>query len=434
MKIKVLLHYLIPATLTNISFFLFTIIDGMFVGNGVGTNALGAVNIVYPFLWLNYGINVLVTIGGVTITAIRFGRDDIKGANEAFIHSLTLTLIVSTFMTLSGTLLTRPIALLLGASNTYIDLVREYLFWYSLFIIPSALSTNLQHFCRNDGDPQLVAVCTILSTGLNIILDYLFIFPFRLGIMGAALATGISHIFSLLIILTHYIFLKGRLRIKAIQYKPYLFKKIIVRGIPDMISQFSPPVTIFFMNYVLALNLGDLGINTYAIISNVASMALAVLYGVSEGLQPLIGRSYGAKNIKDLKFYFNTGLIIAFVGSALTVLLIDLFSQQICELFGPNVETIKSTVQNMPKYSWGFIFAGMNALISAYLYSTKRTEASILFNILRCLVLNSLCIVLLPLIFGIGVIWYSYGISEIFVLFLGYFLIKVTERNGISYN
>lgn len=197
-----------PAILSNACVFLFSVVDGIFVGNGAGSQALGAVNIALPFVLIAQALNAMASIGGVTITAIRFGRGDNEGAQNAFMHSFTLNLIVGILITLSGSVFTGAVCGLLGASESYYSLVTEYVFWYALFAIPNALSLNLQSFCRNDNSPGLVAVTNVVSTAINIFLDWLFVFPLEMGVMGAATATGISQTVGLLVVLTHYIFKK----------------------------------------------------------------------------------------------------------------------------------------------------------------------------------------------------------------------------------
>ena len=204
-RIKTLLKYIVPTVLSQCAFFLFLIIDGIFVGNGVGTDALGAVNLALPFVMVVGAVFMLTTIGGVTITAIRIGRKDFDGANDAFMNSLFCTLAVSAVFTLIGVFFTKPLAAMLGAGGVYEKMVTDYLFWYSLFTVPSALAVALQGFGRNDGAPVFVMVSTILSTMLNIFLDWLFVFPLRMGLKGAAIATGISQTVGFLIISVHFV-------------------------------------------------------------------------------------------------------------------------------------------------------------------------------------------------------------------------------------
>lgn len=126
----------------------------------------------------------------MTITAIRMGRKDYEGANQSFLHAATATLVVAAFFTVIGTVFTKPLAILLGASGVYVEMVCDYLFWYTAFTIPSALAATLHGFGRNDGAPVFVMVSTIVSTALNIFLDWLFVFPLKQGLAGAAVSNG----------------------------------------------------------------------------------------------------------------------------------------------------------------------------------------------------------------------------------------------------
>ena len=432
-RTKTLFKYVMPAILTNACVFLFTIIDGIFVGRGVGSDALGAVNIAMPLVMIATAINMLTSIGGVTVAAIRLGRGEKEGANQAFMHSLTANFILSAIMTILCVFFTEPLARMLGAGAQYIPLAKEYIFWWGLFAIPCALSFNFQSFCRNDGSPMLVGVATALSTVLNIFLDWLFVFPMQMGIMGAALATGISQTVSMLIVLMHFILKKGDLRIRRFKPEAKLYRKVLFRGLPEMIAQFATPVTTICMNHVLMAQLGDVGINAFSIISYVSSLTMSVLAGASEGLQPLFGQSYGAKHEKDLKYYFKAGIVICLVGSGLIVLLAILLDKPICTMFGATGRTLEYTIKYLPQYAWAFIVAGINTLISAYLYSTKRSSYAIVLNVARSLVLNTAVILGLSALLGSSIVWFTFGISECVVLVLAVILLKMSERNRIVY-
>ena len=289
--------------------------DGIFIGQGVGVDGTGAVNLTMPFVIIVNALFQLTTIGGVTIIAIRKGRGDKKGANQAFMHSLTFAVLVSAVLCVCGTCLTGPLCKLMGATDTYYEMSEEYLFYYSLFIIPSGLSTALQGYCRNDGSPVLVSVANVAGAAINIVLDYVFIFPLKGGLAGAAIATGIAQSAVFLILTTHFIFKKGQLRLSKFKPSGKLYRKVALRGLPECISQCATAITTLWLNQMLTARLGDIAVNSYGIISYVASFSMGIFFGVSEGLQPLFGNSYGAKNEKDLKFYLRAGLIINFVGA-----------------------------------------------------------------------------------------------------------------------
>lgn len=427
-KVKNLVKYVVPSILTNACFFLFTIIDGIFVGNGIGASALGAVNITLPFVMLAMAFNMLTSIGGATVTAIRLGRGDKNGANQAFMHSLTANVILAAVIMFLGMFVKKPIGKIMGANETYISMVCEYLFWWSLFAVPMALNINLQTFCRNDGSPILVNIATVVSTALNIFLDWLFVFPLQMGVKGAAIATGLSQSVSLLIVLFHFFMKKGDLRIRRFQPQIKLYLKILYRGLPEMIAQFATSVTTMCMNIVLINYIGELGVNSYSIMSYVASFSLAVLVGASEGVQPLFGQAYGAKKYADLKYYLKSGILISLVGSSICILAAVVFGKPICKLFGADEVTSSFTLLNMKKFAWAFIVSGFNIIVSAYLYSTKHSLTAIILNLVRSFVAPLISILWLPSVIGEKIIFYTFGISESIVAVLAVVLLVVTLK------
>lgn len=152
---KNLKKYIIPAMIGNLSFFILTIVDGMFVGNGVGADALGAVSIAMPFVNLIWALSTLFNIGGVTVASVRFGRGDAKVANRAFMHALSANIVVFLIISVTGMLIIKKIALLLGANETYLQMVSDYVFWYPVFLVSSTLGPCLNTFARNDQNPRL---------------------------------------------------------------------------------------------------------------------------------------------------------------------------------------------------------------------------------------------------------------------------------------
>lgn len=216
-------------------------VDGIFVGQGAGVQALDAVNLALPFVLIVQAFNAMASIGGVTITAVRFGSGDKEGAQSAFMHSVTVNLPSGCLVTLIGCGLTAPVCRLLGATGGYFELAKDYVFWRALFAIANSVSLNLQSFCRNDGNPGLVAVANVVVTVLSIFLDWLFVFPMQKGVAGAAIATGISQVVGLLVISTHFVLKKGELRIAKYRPQSRLYGKTVLRGLPEAIAQFSTP-------------------------------------------------------------------------------------------------------------------------------------------------------------------------------------------------
>ena len=429
-RTKTLIRYVLPSILSSSCYFLFTVIDGIFIGQGVGTDALGAINILFPFIMIANALFLLTTIGGVSVVAVRMGRGDTEGANSAFLHSLCLTFTFSVILCIVGTVFPRELTILLGGEDpAFLQPCIDYLFTYSLFFIPSGLSMAMQNYCRNDGAPGIVAAATVIGTLINIFGDWLLIFPFKMGMTGAALATGVSQTVIFLIVLSHFVFKKGSLRIKPFRIERPVIGKIFLRGLPECIAQFSVPVSTICMNYVLLDLQGTLGVNTYSLLAYVASFAVAVFAGTAQGLQPLFGQSYGAKSRTDLSYFLRSGVIINIAGSTFINVLLIFVSKPVCELFGADEVTMKNAVDNMLFFSWGFIVESMNSILSAYLYSTKRSREAIFLNVLRSFVFNTAVTLLLPYLWKAEcAVWMTFGIYQALVMIAAIITTRISDK------
>lgn len=331
-----------------------------------------------------------------------------------------------------GVFLTEPVCRLLGAGDTFYEMSWDYLFWYSLFIIPSGLSMGLQQYCRNDGVPGLVAAAVIISTVFNIFGDWFLIFPLGMGTKGAAIATGASQLIAFLIMLIHFARKHGVLRFGKVRMEPRVVRDILLRGLPEGIGQLATPVMTLCMNLMLVDMIGDIGVNAFAVISYVASFTTAIFFGTGEGLQPLFGQSYGAGQRDHLRFYFKSGIIINFLGSSLVTLLINFFCEPICRLFGADAVTLEYISDVMPLYAWGFVVMAFNVMISAFLYSTERTSQAVIINFLRSLVISVCVILITPRLFGAGTIWFTFGIYELLVLGVALMILKRSKLDQLQ--
>lgn len=330
---------MLPSVCSQCAIFLFTVVDGIFVGRGVGTDALGAVNLALPYMMVLSAFYMLTTIGGVTITAIRIGSGDIDGANQAFMHALTINLLFSV-----------------------------------LFLV--------------------------LSFG---------------------------------IVALHFVQKRGVLRVSTFRFEGALVKKVLLRGSPEMLSQLTTPIMTLCMNAMVMKHLGSNGINAYSVISYVTSLAFAVILGVAEGMQQLFGQSYGERNAPDLKYYYRAGWSFALIGSLILYALAIATGRGICELFGADAAATKTAVLALPKYGWLFLFAALNTLIAAYLYSTRRTKESMLVNALRAFVFIPACVMGVTTLSSGALLWSAVGAAEALSFLSATGIVHHSERNGLVF-
>lgn len=235
-------------------------------------------------------------------------------------------------------------------------------------------------------------ITSITCTVVNIFGDWLLVYPLAKGVAGAAFATGFANFTSFLVALSHFVLKKGNLRIRKFRINFSLYGKIMLRGLPEMIAQFANPITTFFMNRMLITYLGNVSVNAFSVICYAASLFASLMYGLAGGLQPLYGLSYGAKEAA--------------------------------------IEIVKTS---LPKYCLNYVFVASSSVIGAYLFSTKRTPYAIALNICRSLIFNSLCINILPYLFGYEFVWYTVAVAEGICFAIALILKKVSERNGIVY-
>ena len=428
--VKSMARYIFPAVGGLFMTYLYNVMDGIFVGQGVGSAALGAVNIGVPFITFVVAAAAIFSMGGATVVAIRMGRGDTRGANQAFMASLVLTLLVSVALMLVGMVFAGPIVDLSGASRLSPGMrrmAREYLFYYSAFSVPMLMSTSLSVFVRNDGSPVLSFAGMGVGAAANIFLDWLFIFPLNGGVIGAAIASGLGQIAAVLVLLTHFIRHKGCLRIRPTALPLSLAVKICKRGVPEAVSQLNTPVTAFCYNLVLAHLLGDIGVSTVSILLYIYSMANAILSGVAQGLQPLWGNQYGRKDTRGLSLLLRDGLALNAVLAVLIYLLLAVFDKTVIRIFNQDTALVEAAAQALPLFSLSVLPMALGLIFTAYFYSTKRTVQADVIAVCRGIVIKALCIFCMPVLFGSGTIWLAPLAAEGITLLLS-LVLKRTAR------
>lgn len=414
-KRRAMIRYIFPAVGGLFMTYLYNVMDGIFVGRGVGSAGLGAVNIGVPFITFVVAIAATFPMGGATVVAIRIGRGDEEGANQAFMVSLSLTLLVSVALMFVGMVFAGPIVDFSGGAKLSGEMRRmavDYLFYYSAFSIPMLVSTCLSVFVRNDGSPALSFAGMCTGAAANIFLDWLFIFPLGMGVIGAAIASGLGQISAVLGLSLHFIRKQGILRIRLTSAKLGLIGKICKRGIPEAVSQLNTPVTAFCYNLVLAHLIGDIGVSTFSVLSFIYSLANAIFSGVAQGLQPLWGNNYGKQDTRELTALFRCGMAVNSLLSLLVYLLLFLFDEPVIRIFNQNEDLVQAASQALPVFGLSFVPMAVNLIYTAFLYSTKRTVQADAVAVCRGIFFKSAAIFLLPAIWGDTYLWAAPLLAE----------------------
>lgn len=418
---KNLCRYIFPAMGGLFVTYLYNVVDGIFVGQGVGSAALGAVNIGVPFITFAVAIAAMFPMGGGTVIAIRMGRADKEGANHAFMTAFLLTMLASLLLTLIGMAFSRQIVDLSGGrtlSHTMRDMAADYLFYYCAFSVPMLMSTCLSVFVRNDGSPTLSFVGMCVGAGANIFLDWLFIFPMKMGVIGAAIASGLGQVFSVAVLLSHFVRKRGSLRFQRFPVSGALVGKICKRGVPEAASQLTTPVTALCYNLMLAKLVGDIGVSTFSVLSFIYSLVNAILSGTAQGLQPLWGLCYGERDTDGMNLYFRWGIRINAILSVVIYGLLFLFAEPAIRIFNRDPELVQNASAALSLFGLSFIPMALNLIYTAFLYSTKRTLQADAISLSRGVVLKAAAIFCIPVLLGIDVIWLAPFAAELLTLVL----------------
>ena len=258
--IKNYLKYLIPTITTMTLFSTYTMVDGIFVGRGVGSEGLAAVNISMPFVTLAFAFAILISIGSLNLIAHEKGRENKKGADEFFSLGVTISVIFALSLSIIGFIFINPLVMFLGASGPMIDLVKEYLSIIIIFLPFYLTSYVFEIMVKADGRPSLTTILMLMSALTNIVLDYIFIFKFSWGLRGAAIATGLAQTIPTIGYVIYFLSDKSYLKFRKFRVKAFMFKEIFSYGFPASLTLRSKSRSSSALNALARLSIGFLNL------------------------------------------------------------------------------------------------------------------------------------------------------------------------------
>lgn len=415
MEKKQFYQFVIPSIGAMLVTGLYFVVDGIFVGRGIGTGALAAVNIAVPYISILTSISMMITMGGATITSIHFGKGENEKANKTFNLSLIMIAIFSTAMTLISVSFPETIATLLGASDLLLQDTATYIRYYVLFGVFFCGSMTLSAFVRNDGNPHLAFWGMIMGAVSNVFLDWLFIFPLKMGVMGAAIASGLGQLLACIVLASHFAAKKGSLKLTRPTADKQLFNQILKVGAPEFVTQMSQPVTILCYNYLVLGAFGEIGVSAFSVISYLLVIVIGVFTGLAQGIQPLLSKSYGEGNQQKEQFFFHKGLTLNLLLAIIVYGIMFFFGKEIIAVFNRDSQLIKIAYECISVYGVSFLFASVNIVFTIYYLATKRTGQAIMIAVIRSFISNTVFIFLIPALFGVKAIWAGMIVAEALV-------------------
>ncbi len=406
------LRYVIPSVTGMLVSSLYVVVDGIFVGRGIGSDGIAAINLIWPYVAIYIAVIMMISVGGAALSSHALGAGDPARANRAFSASMALLMGAALVFTTLGVTLTEPICRLLGADETILTYCVQYLRWYMAFGIPYGFSMGLGVFVRNDGDPNL-AFCAMISGALiNLVMDYVAIFPLQGGMPGAAIASGLGQVASTFLLLTHFFRGRGALRFSRRPPEPRMLREVLHTGLPELTVDLCTPVNMFTYNLMLMSFLGATGVAVYGIIAYILTILTSLFTGVSQGIQPLLSRSCGAGDQQGLRHFFRTGLGVNFFLAAAVYLAIFWWGRPIISIFTSDGELVEMAAQAIRIYGLSFLFGSVNIVCITFFLSIRQTRLATFLSFSRGVVLNLLYIFTLPFLLGVNGIWGTITAAE----------------------
>lgn len=395
--------------------------DTFFVSKGLGTNGLAALNLAIPIYSFINGSGLMIGMGGGTRYSIQKSQQEHKGASQTFTHAVILAVLFAVFFVLTGLFLPGAIVSLFGAEGAVFDLSRTYLRVILLFAPAFLMNNVLLCFVRNDGAPQLSMAAMIGGSLSNVVLDWVFIFPCKMGIFGAAFATGLAPIISMLILSPHFIRRNNQFHLIRCRLESRILGRILSSGVPSLVTEVSSGVVIIIFNAII-LNLeGNVGVAAYGVIANLSLVIIAIYTGIAQGIQPIFSRSYGVLNFPGIHATLRYALITMAAVSVLVYAAIFFFASPIAAIFNSehNEQLQQIAAEGLRLYFTACPFAGFNVIISMYFTSTERPKPAHVLSILRGFLLIIPMAFFLSWIGNIRGVWCAFPATELLVACIG---------------
>ena len=411
---RLLMQYALPAIVAMTASSLYNIIDRAMIGQLVGPEAIAGLGITFPFMNLSAAFGAAVGIGASTCISVKLGQKDYKRAELLLGNTVTLNLIIGfSFMVVCLAFLD-PILHFFGASDVTLPYARQFMVVILLGNMVTHMYFGMNALLRAVGKPRHAMYATLFTVACNIVLVVLFVWLFRWGIRGAALATVTSQSVALCWQIWIFSDKKELLHLKRGIYRlrGALVRNIIAIGISPFLMNATACIVVIFMNNQFVHYGGDMAVGAYSIANSVAMMFFMFVMGMNQGMQPIVGYNYGAENydrmLRCLWLTIAVATAILLVGWGLSML----FPRQIARVFTTDQTLISIASRGIRLNMMVFFVVGSQAVITNFFQCIGKVKVSIFLSLSRQLILLIPLAYVLPLFIGLDGVWYSMCISD----------------------
>lgn len=426
---KLLKTYAIPAIIAMTASSLYNMIDSIFIGHGVGAYAISGIAVTFPLMNLAAAFGTLVGVGASTLISVLLGQRNYDAATKVLSNTVTLCLITGIAFSVVALIFLDPILLFFGASENTIGYARDYMRVILLGNVITHLYLGLNNLQRAIGEPKKAMGATLFTVVLNIALAPVFIFTFKMGTGGAALATVIAQLVAAV-----WVFFEFTKKTKAVHFgkKIIMLDRRIARdslsiGFAPFLMNVAACLIVIFLNKQMMKYGGDLAIGAYGIVNRISFLFLMIVFGLNQGMQPIAGYNYGARQYARVKEVFWKTVRYAIVVMSVGFILGLAFPKAVASVFTSDAELIRLSAMGLTITVLMFPLVAFQVVTSNFFQSMGMVNKAIWLSLSRQILFLLPCIFLLPHLFAdnpIQGVWASFPVSDFFATILAAILLK----------
>lgn len=414
---SLLVQYSVPAIIASVATSLYNIIDSIFIGRGVGAMAIAGLAITLPLMNLVIAFCTLIAVGGATISSIFLGQQNLKRATDVVNNVMTLCLIHSVVFGGITLLFLDEILVFFGATPETLPYASEFM-TVILYGTPiSYVFIGLNNLMRATGYPKKAMISALLSVAVNVILAPIFIFELEWGIKGAATATIIGQTAAFAWVLYHFVSKKSFVHfdIKQQWLTASIIKRVYAIGLSPFLMNVCACIVVIFINRAL-LDCGgvdgNLAVGAYGILNRTTMFFVMIVFGVTQGMQPILGYNYGARQWNRVKKTLSIGIWIGVSITTVGWIITELFPDQVSELFTTDQTLINLARNGSRIYFLFYPLVGCQIIIQNFFQSIGKPKLSIFLSLTRQLIFLIPFLLILPPHWGINGVWASMAGSD----------------------
>lgn len=426
---KKIFRFALPSIVMMVFTSIYGVVDGTFVSNFVGKTPFAAVNLVWPFLMILGAFGFMIGTGGSALVAKTLGENKKEDANRYFTMLITLVVILGVLLTIIGLIVLRPLSSALGASGQMLEDCVTYGRTLMIFNTAFMLQSVFQSLFITAEKPRLGLIMTVAAGLTNMVLDALFIAVFKWGLVGAALASGLSQCIGGILPLIYFLSSKNDTPLKFVKTKMEgkVLLKACANGASELMTTVSSSLVSMLYNFQLMRLAGQNGIAAYGAVMYVEFAFVAVFIGYSIGTAPIVSYHYGSENHNEVKNMLQKSFKIMSVLGITMMVLAQILASPLAKVFvGYDKQLFDMTVHGFRLFSFYFILAGINIYASSFFTALNNGMISAIISFSRTLGFETLAVIILPIFLQLDGVWLAITVAEIcaFVISISFLIAK----------